>query len=168
MKRNYERLSICVYHRNASRDQGMRCEVDWTASQRKASPSRAVTTPRHLIPGVLPILISTGLAVLSSKHGTNFRRLVLGCMDSYDSEQRRILQHFSRSARFAAFCTTLISKLFQNFTNLRQNFVDFCWNYAKIQQNFAKIRENPEIFAKIIAKNLQILSLERCKRMQIL
>ena len=30
----------------------------------------------------------------------NFRRLVLLCMDSYDSESRRIFQHFSRSTRF--------------------------------------------------------------------
>ena len=28
---------------------------------------------------------------------SNFRRLVLFCTDSYDSESRRILQHFSRS-----------------------------------------------------------------------
>lgn len=34
------------------------------------------------------------------------RGLVLGCMDSYyDSESRRILQHFSRSTRFAFLCT---------------------------------------------------------------
>ena len=39
----------------------------------------------------------------------NFRGLVLGCMDSYDSEQRRILQHFSISTRFAFFCTAPIS-----------------------------------------------------------
>ena len=31
----------------------------------------------------------------------NFRRLVLGCTDSYDSEQRRVFQHFSKSTRFA-------------------------------------------------------------------
>ena len=36
---------------------------------------------------------------------SNFRRLVLGCIDSYDSEQRRIFLHFSRSTRFAFFCT---------------------------------------------------------------
>ena len=32
-----------------------------------------------------------------SAKSSNFRRLVLGCMDSYDSESRRIFQHFSRS-----------------------------------------------------------------------
>ena len=31
---------------------------------------------------------------------TNFRRLVLGCMDTSDSESRHIFQHFSRSAQF--------------------------------------------------------------------
>ena len=36
-------------------------------------------------------------------HLTNFRRLVCGCMDSYDSEQSHILQHFSSSTRFAYF-----------------------------------------------------------------
>ena len=35
----------------------------------------------------------------------NFRGLVLACMDSYDSEKRRILQGFSRSTRFALLCT---------------------------------------------------------------
>ena len=32
-------------------------------------------------------------------HLANFRRLVCGCMDSYDSEQSHILQHFSSSTR---------------------------------------------------------------------
>ena len=32
-------------------------------------------------------------------HLTNFRRLVCGCMDSYDSVQSHILQHFSSSTR---------------------------------------------------------------------
>ena len=32
----------------------------------------------------------------------NFRRLVLGCIDSYDSEQRRIFLHFSRSTRLSS------------------------------------------------------------------
>ena len=35
----------------------------------------------------------------------NLEGLVCGCMDSYDSEERRILQHFSRSTRFALHCT---------------------------------------------------------------
>ena len=35
----------------------------------------------------------------------NFGGLVLGCMDSYDSDQRLILQGFSRSTRFTNLCT---------------------------------------------------------------
>ena len=41
---------------------------------------------------------------------SNFERLVLGCIDSYDSDQRLILQYFSRSTRFAFLCTAEISK----------------------------------------------------------
>ena len=47
------------------------------------------------------------------RHLTNFRRSVLGCIDSYDSESRRIFQHFSRSTRFAFLCTAQISKFQQ-------------------------------------------------------
>ena len=39
-----------------------------------------------------------------------FNWLVLLCIDSYDSEQRRILQHFSRSTRFAFFSRPYFSK----------------------------------------------------------
>ena len=44
------------------------------------------------------------------KSPSNFEGLVLGCMDSYDSNQIVILQHFSRSTRFSYFCTAQISK----------------------------------------------------------
>ena len=47
----------------------------------------------------------------------NFRGLILGCMDSYASEKRRILQGFSRSTRFAFLCTALNSNL-QSFAPL--------------------------------------------------
>ena len=65
---------------------------------------------------------SAGLAF-----GTNFRRSVLGCIDSYDSENRRILQLFSRSTRLAYFCSAPNSKFQQNFAF-----------FFKILQNFAK------------------------------
>ena len=68
------------------------------------------------------------------------RRLVLGCMDSYDSEQRRILQHFSQSTRFASFCTAAISEILQ-----------IC---IKISLIFAEISQKPsEIFQK--SENIQ-------------
>ena len=44
-------------------------------------------------------------------NSANFRRLVLGCMDSYDSDQRLILQGFSRSTRLAFLCTARRSYL---------------------------------------------------------
>ena len=50
---------------------------------------------------------------LMNKSPQNFERLVLICMDSYDSENRRILQHFSRSTRFAFLCTAQISNFQQ-------------------------------------------------------
>ena len=75
---------------------------------------------------------------------SNFRRLVLGCIDSYDSEQRRIFQHFSRSTRFAFFCTARISIFADVSQFLRKNFrilsdfckilLDFCEISAKINK----------------------------------
>ena len=52
---------------------------------------------------------------------SNFRRLVLGCIDSYDSEQRRILQHFSKSTRFAFFCTFGIPSVKTTMKNHPEN-----------------------------------------------
>ena len=52
----------------------------------------------------------------------NSERLVLFCMDSYDSESGRIFHHFSRSTRFTFLCTAQTSK-FQQKT--RPNFGDF-------------------------------------------
>ena len=60
----------------------------------------------------------------------NFRRLVLFCMDSYDSESRRIFSHFSRSTRFTILCTAQISKfqqkIVQNFGGMNKfHFISF-------------------------------------------
>ena len=44
-----------------------------------------------------------------------FNWLVFLCLDSYDSERRRILQHFSRSTRFAFFCSQLNINIQQHF-----------------------------------------------------
>ena len=74
----------------------------------------------------------------------DFRRLVLGCMDSYDSDQRLILQGFSKSTRFAFFCAAPISK-----------FADFC---TQILQNFAEIFRFLQIFATFSAKSPKILT----------
>ena len=59
---------------------------------------------------------------------SNFRRLVLGCIDSYDSEQRRILQHFSRSTRFKNLCTAPNAKFCKILTII-------FWKFARFWQN---------------------------------
>ena len=68
-----------------------------------------------------------------NKSPQNFERLVLVCIDSYDSEKRRILQRFSRSTRFAFFCTAQISNFQQN---LRDFFFIFSAKYSRYFQFF--------------------------------
>jgi len=72
---------------------------------------------------------------LMNKSPQYFERLVLVCIDSYDSEKRRILQHFSRSTRFAFLCTAQISNFQQK---LRETFLHFFENFHEniIIQNF--------------------------------
>ena len=55
-----------------------------------------------------------------------FNWLVLLCIDSYDSERRRILQHFSRSTRFAFFSRPYFSKFCKFSTIYFQTFDNFC------------------------------------------
>ena len=83
---------------------------------------------------------------------SNFRRSVLGCIDSYDSENRRILQLFSRSTRLAYFCSAPNSKFQQN---LVKNFANFCKILIKLQ-NFAKFAafftKSSKLFSEILLK----------------
>ena len=63
-------------------------------------------------------------------------------MDSYDSEQRLILQRFSRSTRLAFLCTALIAEIQQIFVKI---FGDFAENVAKDLQkseNFSEMLQN--------------------------
>ena len=109
---------------------------------------------------------------LMNKSPQNFERLVLVCIDSYDSEKRRILQHFSRSTKFAFLCTAQISNFqqktswfflhffekfrenFQNFVIFQQNFDEFCPEFHETFSNFLRKRRkcwfagNFLIFAK--------------------
>ena len=78
---------------------------------------------------------------LMNKSPQNFERLVLICMDSYDSEKGRILQHFSRSTRFAFLCTAQISN-FQQKTS--------CVFFCIFSKNFAKIFKILSFFSKIL------------------
>ena len=109
---------------------------------------------------------------LMNKSPQYFERLVLVCIDSYDSEKRRILQHFSRSTRFAFLCTAQISNFqqklrefflhffrkfsrkFQNFVIFQQNFDKFCPEFHETLRKFMRkqrkcwFAENFLIFAK--------------------
>ena len=77
----------------------------------------------------------------------NFRGVVLGCMDSYDSEKRRILQGFSRSTRFAFLCTAPNSNL-QSFAQLISVI------FLVILQNFAEFSFRSVIFRRDFHRNL--------------
>ena len=44
---------------------------------------------------------------------SNFERLVLGCIDSCDSDQRLILLDFSRSTKFADFSNRYFCEIFE-------------------------------------------------------
>ena len=91
----------------------------------------------------------------------NFERLVLGCMDSYDSEKRRILQRFSRSTRFTYLRTAQISKIqlkiVKLFAKLNIEYSIFCifsLNFHIFKLNFDEIlsefRQNFQKMMKFI------------------
>jgi hypothetical protein len=76
--------------------------------------------PGRLIGQGLPQLIARDQLLLGGRH-PNFRQLVLGCIDSYDSNQILIFSDFSRSTRFAKW----ISGILQNFAEFREIFMKF-------------------------------------------
>ena len=61
----------------------------------------------------------------SIRHLTNFGRSVLGCIEAYDSETRRIFQHFSKSTRCAFLCTTRNSIFCKKIVSF---FCKFCYS----------------------------------------
>ena len=65
---------------------------------------------------VQPLLTSTkdmppDTPILTPLFLRNFGGLVIGCIDTSDSESRRIFQHLSRSTRFTFLCTAPNSKI---------------------------------------------------------
>ena len=66
------------------------------------------------------------------KSPSNFERLVLGCIDSYDSNQILIFSGFSRSTRFSYFCTAPLAKFQQIFIKLFANFASISKEIRKI------------------------------------
>ena len=77
------------------------------------------------------------------KSPSNFERLVLGCIDSYDSDQILILLDFSRSTRFAFLCTAQISKFQQKTVEI------FAGMKMKFHFSFAFFDEFRDFSAKI-------------------
>jgi len=71
-------------------------DLCWATSPRTRNPCSWLMT------GATPVWDPHFIEIL--------RGLVLGCIDSYDSESRRIFSHFSRSTRFACLCTAPDSK----------------------------------------------------------
>ena len=71
---------------------------------------------------------------------SNFGGLVLGCIDSHDSNQIVILQGFARSTRFAILCTAQISKFQQKFVKL---FSKFCLHCLLQLDNPEEARKKP-------------------------
>ena len=70
-------------------------------------------------------------------HDTSlFSKLVLGCIDSYDSEKWRIFSHFSRSTRFSRFGTAPNSKFQEN-----SSFLSKSCEFSEILQILLKFRE---------------------------
>ena len=62
----------------------------------------------------------------------NLSGLVLFCIDTSDSESRRIFQHFSRSTRLSHLCTAPVL-IFALFCTFSLTFPDF-WNFLRIFQ----------------------------------
>ena len=78
------------------------------------------------------------------KSPSNFERLVLGCIDSYDSESRRIFQDFSRSTRYTFLCTAQTSK-FQEKTRpkfCRNETISFSFSFQQKSMNFVIFLRN--------------------------
>ena len=82
----------------------------------------------------------------------NSKRLVLGCIDSYDSDQRFssiffvILQHFSRSTRFTFLCTAPYSKIVDFFFNFLIFFVKLNFGILPIGVEIARFRSDFDEF----------------------
>ena len=105
------------------------------------------------------------------KSPPNFEGLVLGCIDSYDSNQILILQGFSRSTRFAFFCTAQISKFQQKTVQIFAGMkMKFHFSFALF--NFLGVSE--WVFpgfshTKIpkVQKNANLVDLEKSSKMNI-
>ena len=93
-----------------------------------------------------------------------FERLVLGCMDSYDSNQMLILQHFSRSTRLSKwisdFCNCslplhrfLFQKVYFILVKLQGSKMSFFRpNLNGFLSEFRKMIKNSKILMRVTRK----------------
>ncbi len=103
---------------------------------------------------------------ISKSRFPNFPGLVLFCIDTSDSESRRIFQHFSRSTRLLDLCTAPV-QIFAWFCKFSLKFPDFC----EILRIFQQIEHfSPQIsrnFAGIAGNDRELLEVcEFCRKMQ--
>ena len=83
-------------------------------------------------------------------NSSNFERLVLGCIDSYDSEKRRIFQDFSRSTRFLCLRTAKTSKFQLNIVKLFwRNEMKFHFIPILVDEFWSFFREILMIFFRV-------------------
>merc|ERR1711965_28036 len=98
------------------------------------------TTEKQL--GTLVEKFDTELFSDFSTKSSNFRRLVLSCINAEFCVQILILQRFSRSTRFSHLCTARNSKSSKLFVRLFHIFAEIYVKIAIFQQvssNFAQI-----------------------------
>ena len=79
----------------------------------------------------------------------NFGGLVLGCIDTSDSESRRIFSGFSRPTRFPRFCTTPNSKFQPNLVDYFVFFKKILYVLLEIAIFRANFDENSSEFRRI-------------------
>ena len=77
----------------------------------------------------------------------NYERLVLGCIVSYDSDQRLILQGFLRSTRFTNLCTSPNSKIQLNFVRHFRISTNFIFKISAIFHNSSSKLANFDEFS---------------------
>ena len=119
----------------------------WSACPTRASSTRpAAATTRPLVEK-----FDTELFSDFSAKSSNFRRLVLGCINADFCVQILILQRFSRSTRFSNLCTArnstssqIFAKLFHIFAEIYVKiaifstiFIEFCTHF---NENFSEFR----------------------------
>ena len=124
----YKLAKICeICWKNRSKIRSNLAPKAWTGQCRRRTASRAANS----------IARTWEMAKEISKSRipnspVNLSGLVLFCIDTSDSESRRIFQHFSRSTRLSHLCTAPVL-IFALFCSFSSNCPDF-WKILRIFQ----------------------------------